>query len=100
MRKTSTYCEVRMLSALLLSVIASLFFTDNAALGQQLHPDKPSPPPQAQGYKLVFADEFDTFDLSPDGRGVHQWYKGIWFNHEHASRQNISAANSMLCLKW
>ena len=100
MRKKSTYCKVKMLNALLLSAIASLVFTGNAAFGQQPHPDTPAPPPQAQGYKLVFADEFDTFDLSPDGRGVHAWYEGIWFSHQRASRQNISTANSMLCLKW
>lgn len=100
MRKSSTYCKVKMLYALLLSAIASLVFTGNAALGQQPRPDTPAPPPQAQGYKLEFADEFDTFDLSPDGRGIHAWYEGVWFNHQHPSRQNISAAHSMLCLKW
>jgi len=100
MRKSSTYCKVKMLYALFLSAIVSLVFTGNAALGQQPRPDKPAPPPQAQGYKLAFAYEFDTFDLSPDGRGLHAWYEGVWFNHQHPSRQNISAAHSMLCLKW
>jgi len=89
-----------MLCALFLSAIATLVFTGNSALGQQPRPDKPAPPPQAQGYKLVFADDFDRLDLSPDGRGIHEWYEGIWFNHQHASRKNISVANSMLCLKW
>jgi beta-glucanase (GH16 family) len=58
------------------------------------------PPPQAQGYKLAFADEFDRFDISPNGRGVHTWYEGVWFNRQHAPRTNISAANSVLSLKW
>jgi beta-glucanase (GH16 family) len=93
-------CKVKMHYALFLSALASLVFIGNAALGQQPHPDKPAPPPQAQGYKLVFADEFDKFDLSPDGWGVHKWYEGVWFNHQHPSRQNISAANSMIYLKW
>jgi len=100
MRKSSTHRKVKTLYALGLCAIASLVFTSNAALGQQPLPDKPAPPSQAQGYKLVFADEFDTLDLSPDGRGIHEWYEGIWFNHQHAPRKNISVANSMLCLKW
>jgi beta-glucanase (GH16 family) len=100
MRKSSTYCKVKMPGALLLWAMASLALAGNTVLGQPPQPDKPAPPPQAQGYKLVFADEFDTFDLSPDGGGVHKWYEGVWFNHQHASRQNIFAANSMLSLKW
>jgi Glycosyl hydrolases family 16 len=99
MRKGSTRCKVKMLYAFL-SAIATLVITGNSALGQQPPPDKPAPPPQAQGYRLVFADEFDRLDLSPDGRGMHAWYEGIWFNHQHASRKNISVANSMLSLKW
>ena len=100
MRKSSTHCKVKMLCALFLSAIATLVFTGNSALCQQPHPDKPAPPPQAQGYKLAFAGEFDRLDLSPDGRGIHAWYEGIWFNHQHASRKNIFVANSMLCLEW
>lgn len=100
MRKSSPHCNAKILYALCLSAIACLVFTSNAALGQQPLPGKPAPPSQAQGYKLVFADEFDALDLSPDGRGIHEWYEGIWFNHQHAPRKNISAANSMLCLKW
>jgi beta-glucanase (GH16 family) len=100
MRKSSTHCKVKMLCALFLSAIATVLFTGNSALGQQPHPDKPAPPPQAQGYKLAFAGEFDRLDLSPDGRGIHAWYEGIWFNHQHASRKNIFVANSMLCLEW
>jgi hypothetical protein len=100
MRKSSTNCKVKMPYSFFLSVIACLIFTGNAALGQQALAGKPAPPPQAPGYKLAFADEFDRLDLSPDGRGVHNWYEGIWFSHRHPSRQNISAANSMLCLKW
>jgi hypothetical protein len=100
MRKSSTHWKVKILYALCLSAVASLIFTGKAALGQQPLPNKPAPPSQAQGYKLAFSDEFDTFDLSPDGRGIHEWYEGIWFNHQHAPRKNISAAHSMLCLKW
>ena len=40
-------------------------------------------PPQeaiAAGYThLVFSDEFDRLDLSPDGGGKHRWYGGLWY---------------------
>ena len=100
MRKNFNYCKVKLFYAAFLSAIASLVFTNCVAWGQQPRADKPEPPPQAHEYKLVFADEFDTFDLSRDGRGTHEWYEGIWFNHQHASGKNISATNSMLGLKW
>src|SRR5215471_5022532 len=100
MRKSSNYCKVKIFYAVFLSAIASLVFSSYVAWSQQPPADKPVPPPQAHEYKLVFADEFDTFDLSPDGRGVHEWYEGIWFNHQHVSRKNIFATNSMLALKW
>jgi hypothetical protein len=58
------------------------------------------PPPQASGYKLVFDDEFDSLDLSPDGGGEHTWYEGVWFNRLHASLSDISAASSVLTLSW
>lgn len=38
-------------------------------------------PPQAAkaGYKkIVFEDQFDTLDMSPDGGGTHRWYNSIW----------------------
>jgi Glycosyl hydrolases family 16 len=100
MKKSSTCCKFKMLCALFVSAIASLAFTDYVAWAQQPRAEKPAAPPQAQGYKLVFADEFDTFDLSPDDRGVHAWYEGVWFNHQHPSRKNIFASNSMLFLNW
>ncbi|WP_288413878.1 glycoside hydrolase family 16 protein [uncultured Novosphingobium sp.] len=39
------------------------------------------PPQQAidAGYKnLVFSDDFNTLDMSPDGGGTHRWYNGLW----------------------
>ena len=33
--------------------------------------------PRASGYRLVFSDDFDTLDLSPDGNGVHKWCEGV-----------------------
>jgi len=59
-----------------------------------------SPPPAARGYQLVFSDEFDKLDLSPDGLGANTWYEGVWFNHNHPPRYNISVANSQLSLVW
>jgi beta-glucanase (GH16 family) len=62
--------------------------------------NQPTPPRQAYGYKLDFQDEFDTLDISPDGRGKHTWYEGVWFNHRHAPLSNISASLSTLKLEW
>jgi beta-glucanase (GH16 family) len=33
-----------------------------------------TPPPQAAGYSLVFDDEFNTLNLSPNGLGNYNWY--------------------------
>src|SRR5579872_2214278 len=57
-------------------------------------------PPAASGYNLVFHDDFDHLDLSPDGGGSHTWYEGVWFNRKHAPLSNISASNSALTLAW
>ncbi len=61
---------------------------------------RPLPPSQASSYKLVFEDEFDSFDLSQDGSGAHTWYEGVWFHHHHAPLENISASDSVLSLTW
>ena len=60
----------------------------------------PVPPSPALGYHLVFADDFKHFDLSPDGRGEHAWYEGVWFNHRHAPLANIAVTNEGLDLIW
>ena len=99
MKRKLSHCELSGFFAAIL-VIAGLVFGGHPAWSQRPSPEKPVPPPQAQGYKLLFADEFDGFDISPNGRGVHAWYEGVWFNRQHASRTNISAANSVLSLKW
>jgi beta-glucanase (GH16 family) len=52
------------------------------------------------GYQLVFQDDFDSLDLSPNGVGDHRWYEGVWFSHKHAPLHNISAASSILTLTW
>lgn len=59
-----------------------------------------STPPQASGYRLVFSDDFDTLDLSPDGKGVHKWYEGVWFSHHHAPLTSIAAERSAVSLTW
>lgn len=61
--------------------------------------DQPAPVP-AFGYHLVFDEDFDNFDLSPDGGGAHTWYEGVWFNRKHAPLSNISASSSALTLTW
>jgi Glycosyl hydrolases family 16 len=59
-----------------------------------------TPPPPAAGYRLVFNDEFDSLDLSPDASGNHTWYANVWFNYKPRPMQNISAADGILHLKW
>jgi beta-glucanase (GH16 family) len=49
---------------------------------------------------MVFHDEFDTLDLSPNGAGSFNWYAGVWFNHRQTPLANISVSNSILTLQW
>src|SRR5690242_3208594 len=65
-------------------------------------PSRPAlpPPPQAAGYKLVFADDFDSLDLSPNGSGIHTWYQSIWWDKHIPNRSLIAVSNSVLTLKW
>jgi beta-glucanase (GH16 family) len=58
------------------------------------------PPPQAAGYHLVFADEFDTLNISPNRLGNYPWYNGLWWNHTVAPISNISVSNGVLNLNW
>jgi beta-glucanase (GH16 family) len=69
------------------------------ASAKSLSPDL-VPPSPAVGYKLVFSDDFDKLDLSPDGTGSNTWHEGVWFHHSHAPRYNISVAGSQLSLVW
>jgi beta-glucanase (GH16 family) len=59
-----------------------------------------TPPTPATGYRLVFNDEFDSLDLSPDASGDHTWYANVWFNHKPRPIQNISTSDGILHLKW
>lgn len=89
------YCCVQRRVAGSVIAVASLVY-----LAQGAEPFAPVAPPQAAGYKLKFVDEFDKLDLSPDGRGMHTWYEGVWFVHKHPPLANISAVASILTLKW
>jgi beta-glucanase (GH16 family) len=64
----------------------------------------PAPPAQFGRYQLVFSDEFNNLDLgtSQDGTSAqsHTWYEGVWFNKNHAPREDFLAANSALSLTW
>jgi beta-glucanase (GH16 family) len=57
-------------------------------------------PPPAREYILDFNQDFDDFDLSPDGAGLHNWYEGIWFHPKHTPHSNILASSSVLSLVW
>ena len=59
-----------------------------------------TPPPQAAGYSLAFADDFTTLSLSPTNSGSYNWYNPGMFWEKPAPYSNISAANSILNLTW
>src|SRR4051794_28492649 len=61
---------------------------------------RPSPPEPAAAYHLVFNEDFDSLDISPDGTGLHSWYEGVWFNPKHAPLSSISVKSSELSLVW
>lgn len=84
----------------LVITFTAIAFNSSPCWSQQANAKQPTPPPQASGCKLVFADEFDAADVSPDGLGVHTWYEGVWWYGKHAPLTNISTANSALSLKW
>lgn len=65
-----------------------------------LSPPSPTPPPQASGYTLMFADSFNSLNLSPNGTGKFNWYNPGMFWESPAPYSNISAANSVLNLLW
>jgi virginiamycin B lyase len=65
----------------------------------------PTAPPQANGYNLVFNEDFSAFDLSSNGYGTHQWYPGIYFDSPlplpgAISVGESSVSNSTLNLQW
>lgn len=57
-------------------------------------------PPQAQGYRLVFAEDFDSLDLGSKNPGPRTWYKGVWFAPESATPGGVSIDKSLLSLTW
>ncbi len=57
-------------------------------------------PRQAPGYRLVFSDRFQNLDLSPDGRGNHTWYNGVWFRETLAPNSDIENSNGYLSIHW
>jgi len=59
-----------------------------------------TPPPQVSGYNLVLSEDFSSFDLSPDGYGMHRWYPGIYFNAAKPLPGSITISNSILNLRW
>jgi hypothetical protein len=61
---------------------------------------KVTPPPQAAGYNLVFSDNFNTLNLSPNGLQSYNWYNPGMFWEAPAPYSNISVSNSILNLIW
>jgi beta-glucanase (GH16 family) len=58
-----------------------------------------TPPSQASGYTLVFADDFNSLALSPTGSGEFNWYNGLWWQPP-SPPSNFNVANSILTLTW
>jgi beta-glucanase (GH16 family) len=56
--------------------------------------------PPFAGYRLAFDEEFDHFDLSPNGAGQHVWYEGVWFHPNHVPLANIASSTSEVSLTW
>jgi beta-glucanase (GH16 family) len=59
-----------------------------------------TPPPQASGYTLMFSDDFNSLNLSPNGVGSFNWYDPGMFWESPAPYSNISTSNSALSLLW
>jgi hypothetical protein len=59
-----------------------------------------TPPPQAQGYRLDFNEEFDKPDIAVGGIKTHTWYRGVWFSQQVAPPANIYWEQSKLSLLW
>lgn len=57
-------------------------------------------PPDCRGYRLVFEDRFHPLDLSPDGRGDHAWYNGVWFRRRRPPNSAIETSLGFLSLHW
>lgn len=54
----------------------------------------------AAGYSLVFADEFDTLSLSPNGSGSYNWYPGLWYYDTPPPAGQFAVSNSIINIKW
>ncbi len=66
-----------------------------------VNPATPNPPPQAEGYKLVFFGDFTNFSLSPDDYSRHYWwYPGIWFESKTPLPATMTAHDSVVDLMW
>jgi hypothetical protein len=59
-----------------------------------------TPPPQAAGYNLMFSDDFNSLNISPNGLGNYTWYNPGLFWETPAPASNISVSNSSLNLAW
>jgi hypothetical protein len=70
---------MKTLTAFALAALTLVAVPERMACAQA---DVPGVPPQAAaaGYdRLVFSEDFDSLDLSPDGGGNHKWYNGLWY---------------------
>jgi beta-glucanase (GH16 family) len=57
-------------------------------------------PKAVEDYRQVFSEDFQRLDLSPDGRGDHTWYNGVWFHNQVPPNSSIDTSRGYLSLHW
>ena len=92
-------CRPALLTPLRVSFSMLLLFV--AWVGSQLaFATRPS---ECRDYRLVFGDEFDTFDVAARDTATSRecrWYEGVWFSHGHIPFDSFAVRNSELSLMW
>ncbi len=60
-----------------------------------------TPPSQASGYTLIYADDFNNLDISQNWTGqFHDWYNSEYGAVKPVSSARTSVSDSMLSLNW
>jgi len=53
----------------------------------------------ASGFnRLDFNEDFSKFDLSPNGKGKHNWYEGLWYENSEPPQSQITVRDSVLTI--
>jgi len=79
--------------------LAAIFVTESRAREPSCPHDIPCQAAQAGYTHLVFAEDFQNFDLSPDGRGIYRWYQGLDWDKHIPPQSQIATGPDGLTLK-